>query len=260
MKNFILDDPFYFTLFLIILAFIIGILSKARNKDRCLKHFENYPVNIENIKGKIVAKGILKVRTTGFEIKFLKEKIINRQIIQATYLIYKYEFELLQSIFINLSELNEKNQSHRNKKFKIIKKPGLLRKIIRKSRNLFNSLKDSFIEIMNISINYFSSKNASFLQAHDQNIRNLNTELLESVGLSHDPILEDCIGKCIVFELLKGDQKLLLKGILYDYTKKFIEILDVDYANNETQKVDIIVPQKLAIIRGLCAEQTKHLQ
>ncbi len=258
MKNIFFNDPFYFTLLLIIAAIIIGVISKARNKDRCLKHFNNYLVTIENITAEIITKGILKIKSTGMEIKFphLVETATNIE--QATYLIYKYEFDKIQAIILPLEELNDKGVKLRNKKFRIIKSPGFFRRAIRKTRNLFNSLKDSFIEVMNISISYLSAQKVKSFQSHDKYVRSLNTELLESVGMSHDPLLEAYIGKCVVFEFLKESEKIILTGILYDYTKKFIEILDVKYqipGRIAPIAADLILPQKLTVIRGLCEQE-----
>ncbi len=255
MKDFLLNDPLYFTIILVISAVFVGVLSKARNKDRCLKHIKNYPVIIENIKQKIIAKGKLKVKSTGLEICLPEVSEPAQNIKQATYLLYKYEFEQIQAIIVPVVEIN--NSKNRVKKFNLLRHPGVYRKIIRKIRNIFNSLKDSFIEVMNIGISYLTAKKFVALQAHDKYVRNLNTELLESVGMSHDPLLENYLGKCVVVEFLKGTQKIYLKGILYDYTKKFIEILDVDYqlpASDERVKSDMILPQKYTIIRGLCGE------
>lgn len=258
MKNFLLDDPFYFTLLLIIAVFIVGVISKARNKDRCLKHFKNHLVSIENIRGKIITSGILKIKSTGIKIIFPKQKEIENKYKQSTYLIYKYEFDQLQSIIINLENLNERGKKIRNKKFSIIRKPGFFRKIIRNIRNIFNSLKESFIEVMNISLSYITTKQATVLKPHDQYVKNLNTELMESMGISHDPLIEKYIGKYVIFELLKGNEKIILKGILYDYTKKFIEILNIDYTLPEEERIikaDMILPQKFTIIRGLCEQE-----
>ncbi|MEA3452372.1 MAG: hypothetical protein U9Q83_10790, partial [Bacteroidota bacterium] len=118
MKDIFLNDPFYISLFLIVIVLIVGVTSKARNKDRCLKHFNNYLISIENINGKIFAKGILKVKSTGLEIIFPEITNLSETISQATYLLYKYEFEKIQTIILCLDNLNEKGLKHRNNKYK----------------------------------------------------------------------------------------------------------------------------------------------
>jgi hypothetical protein len=255
MKEFFLNDPFYLTILLIVSAVIVGVLSKARNKDRCLKHFKKHNILLETIKQQIVAEGVLKVKSTGLEIKLSKPQEPADGIRLATYLLYKYEFEQIQTIIADISAYSEKNIKLRNKKYKQLTHPGIYRRIIRKIRNIFNSLKDSFIEVMNIGLSYLTAKKYTALRAHDKYVRNLNTEILESMGMSHDPLLENYLGKCVVIEFLKGTQKVYLKGILYDYTKKFIEILNVDYFLSQAEKMikaDLILPQKHTIIRGLC--------
>lgn len=86
---------------------------------------------------------------------------------------------------------------------------------------MFNRLKDCFVEIMNLSISYLTTKKATVLKTHDKYVKSLNTELIKSMSISHDILIEKYIGKYVIFDFLKG--------ILYDYTKKIIEILNVDY-------------------------------
>lgn len=65
IKELFLNDPFYISLLSIIDIFIVGAISKARNKDICLKHFRNYFFSIENIKGKIITSVIFRLKSTG---------------------------------------------------------------------------------------------------------------------------------------------------------------------------------------------------
>ncbi|NJO91672.1 MAG: hypothetical protein HC831_23940 [Chloroflexia bacterium] len=57
--------------------------------------------------------------------------------------------------------------------------------------------------------------------------------------------------------MIKGENVTQYSGILKDYTAKYLEILDVQYAveNKETRLADIIVPQTLGIVRHLGEKQ-----
>ncbi|MBN2662963.1 MAG: hypothetical protein JXR68_04880 [Bacteroidales bacterium] len=242
------------TVILIIFAFIVGVITRRRSKDRCLNNFDKSPVTIEKVNGEIITKGILNVKTTGLEVNFPEIIKTLKGFNVSSYLIYKYEFPQIQAIIRPQDELSSKGQQKRNRKLRLTNRPSLFRKIIRKIRNIFNSLKDSFVEVMNISISYLTARKASPLLPHDKYVRSINSELLESVGLSHEPLLEPYIGHIVVFELIKNNEKIKLSGVLSDYTKDFIEFMDVMYqiAGEEApQKVDLIVPQKIAIIRHL---------
>ena len=142
---------------------------------------------------------------------------------------YEYEFPQIQAIIRPHEELSSKGQNKRQRMLRKVNRPTLFRVIVRKIRNLFNSLKDSFVEVMNISISYLSMRKNSVLVPHDKYVRSMNTELLESVGLSHEPLLEPYIGHRVVFEMIKSEEKIKLSGILSDYTKDFIVFMDVDY-------------------------------
>ena len=240
------------TVLLIIVAVILGIIARRRKKDRCLRDFKNSPVLVEKIDGTIIAKGVLSVKTTGLIINFPQIiKTANGHLISSS-LIYQYEYDLIQAIIRPHEELSDEGRKKRNKRLLKTYRPTLNRKIIRKIRNIFNSLKDSFLEIMNISMTYLTKQKSSILASQDKYVRNINTELLESVGMSHEPLIEQYIGHFVVFELLKNEKKIKLTGVLKDYTKDFIEIMNVKYIvadETEAQIVDLIVPQKLAVIR-----------
>lgn len=250
-------NSFTITIILIISAVVVGVIARRRSKDRCLNMFDKSPVTIEKINGQVITKGVLKVKTTGLEIKYPEPIHTSKGFLISSYLIYKYEFPQLQAIVRPHNELSSKGQQKRRRKLKITNRPSILRKLIRKIRNLFNSLKDSFIEVMNISISYLTTRKASPLLAHDKYVRSINSDLLESVGLSHEPLLEPYIGHVVVFELIKAEEKIKLSGILSDYTKDFIAFMDVTYKmkiDEEPVKVDMIVPQKIAIIRHLSSK------
>jgi len=245
------------TIILIISAVVLGVLARKRRKDKCLRSFDKSPVTIEKINGEILTKGVLNVKTTGLEIKFPEPIKTNSGFILSSYLIYKYEFPQIQAIIRPQDELSSRGQKIRSRRLRLTYRPSLFRKIVRKIRNLFNSLKDSFIEVMNISISYLTARKASPLMTHDKYVRSINSELLESVGLSHEPLLEPYIGHVVVFELIKADEKIKLSGILSDYTKDFIEFMNVMYqieGVDAPEKVDLIVPQKIAIIRHLSSK------
>ncbi len=245
-------DSLTITIILVLAAIIIGIISRKRSKDRCLLDFDKSPVTIEKIDGTVLAKGVLKVKTTGMIINFPKTIKTHSGFLISSYLLYKYEFDLIQAIIRPHEELSEKGLSKRNNKLRKTYRPSLFRKIIRKIRNLFNALKDSFLEIMNISLSYLTARKTALLTPHDKYVRKLNNNLLESVGMSHEPLIEPFIGHYVVFELIKSKEKIKLSGVLKDYTKDYIEITDVKYTmpeEKEPQMVDMIVPQKLAVIR-----------
>lgn len=245
-------DSLTITISLIIAAVLLGVIARRRKKDRCLRSFKSSPVTIEKIDGSILAKGILNVKTTGLIVNFPKTVRTSAGFPINSKLIYKYEYEFIQAVIRPHEELSSHGKQKRDKNFRKAYRPSLFRKIIRKIRNIFNSLKESFLEIMNISLTYFTARKASILTQHDKYVRTINSELLESVGMSHEPLLEPYIGHKVVFELIRADEKIKLQGILKDYTKEFIEIMNVSYSipeEAEPQMVDMIVPQKLAIIR-----------
>ncbi len=243
---------FNYTLLLIVVVAILGLLARRRKKDRCLRNFEDSPVTIEKIDGTLFTKGILNVKTTGLILNFPKIIYTTNKLRISSTLIYKYEFEFIQAIIRPYSELSLQGKKKRAHLLRKSSRPNLIRKSIRLVRNVFNLLKDSFLEIMNISVSYLTTKRATGLMAHDKYLKDINANLIESVGLSHEPLLEPYIGHKIVFELLKKDKKIKLQGILQDYTKEFIQVSNVMYhiaGKENPELVDMIIPQKLIVVR-----------
>jgi hypothetical protein len=92
------------------------------------------------------------------------------------------------------------------------------------------------------------------LTSQDKYVSQVKQEMMGSAGTSYEPLLERYIGRKVVLELIKGDNRFEYCGILKDYTAEFIEIMDVNYSGKEDQvsrKADLVVPRKYGLIRLL---------
>lgn len=248
-------DSFTITILVIILMSLIGAFTRKRKKDKCLRDFKNSPVTIERINGEIIAKGILNVETTGLELKYPKNIKGNSGSLESSYLLFKYEFPQIQAVIRYHDELSEKGKIARHRELKKTYKPSFFRKSVRKFQNIIKTLKDSLSEIVNTMFSQFKkTRTGAMFKTHDKYVKQINTDLLESVGSAYEPLLENYIGYKVVFEVIKEDKLFKFSGVLKDYTSDFIEIMDVDYKineNDEAKTADIIFPQKLAIVRHL---------
>lgn len=249
-------DSFTVTILVIIAAAFISAFSRRVKRDKCLYDFNNDPVSLEKITGKITAKGILKVENTGLE--FIYPTEINNtenNTVHATYIFYKYEFPQIQALIRFHDELSDEGKRAREKELKRTYKPSVTKRFRRKTQNIFKTISDSLTELANAMVAHFqkTGPSAAILKSQDKYLKQINQNLIESVGSSFDPILEKYIGHKIVFDHIKGEKVHQYSGILKNYTANYIEILDVLYEteDNEARKADIIVPQKIGIIRHL---------
>lgn len=255
-------DSLTITILVIILTALIGAFSNRVKRDKCLYDFNNDPVTLEKITGKVTTKGILRVESTGLEFIYPVEKVNpENDLVQTSYLFYKYEYPQIQALIRFQDELSDDGNKKRTKELKRVYKPSIFRRAKRRMQNIFKTISDSLKEVGNALVSHFQKggPGATILKSQDKYLKQINQNLVESVGAAYDRLLEKYIGHKIVFDLIKGETVQQYSGILKDYTANYIEILDVNYAveEQEPRLADIIVPQKLGIIRHLGEQKHK---
>ena len=251
-------DAFTLTIsFIIISTFLAGFLRRLR-KDKCLKDFQGDLVTLEKINGDIY-KGALSVENTGLEFVYTESKTNKLNYLESSFIFYKYEYPQIQAIIRYHSDMDENDKKLRAKELERTYHPKFFRRLGRKFQNVFKTIRDSLIEILNVSMSHLqkTSTMAASVKNANKYLKPVNTELVESVGSAFEPMLEKYIGRKVVFELFKGKNKYVFNGVLKEYTANYLEIMDVDYelsSNFPRQKADIIVPQKYTVIRHLGEE------
>lgn len=247
-------DSLSITILLIIITAILGAFTNRVKRDKCLYDFNNDPVTLEKITGQITAKGILRVESTGLEFIY-PEEIINPEnnLTHASYLFFKYEYPQIRALIRFREDLSENGQIKREKELKRVYQPSIFRRTKRKMLNFFKTVSDSLKEVGNVIVTHFQkgATAKSVFKSQDKYLKQINQNLVESVGVAYDKLLEKYIGHEVVFDLIKGDTVMQYSGILKDYTANYLEILDVEYAVKDEEKklADIVIPQKLGIIR-----------
>jgi len=243
------------TIIFIVLATAVGAFIRKRSRDKCVRDFEQNMVTLEEVSGKIVW-GKLRVENTGLEFVYLEKHKDEDGHEEASYILYKYEYPNIEAVIRFHDELSETNKKKREKELKRTYHPTILRRLNRKIRNVFKTLRDSVVEVINLLISQAKKATParSVLSSQDKYVSQMKQELVGSVGTSFEPLLERYIGNKVVLELIKGDKIFEYCGVLKEYTAEFVEIMDVNYKINEDQparKADVVVPRKLGVIRHL---------
>ncbi len=249
-------DSLTITILLIIVTAIVGAFTNRIKRDKCLYDFNNDPVTLEKITGQITAKGILKVESTGLEFIYTKETVNEQsKFVYASYLFYKYEYPQIRSLIRFRDELSESGKKKRAKELRRVYKPSVFRRTRRRIANVVKTLSDSLKEVGNALVAHFQkgASHSDIFKSQDKYLRQINDNLVESVGVAYDKLLERYIGHEVVFDMIKGDVVMQYSGILKDYTSNFIEILDVEYevAGQEKKLADLIIPQQFGVVRHL---------
>ena len=243
------------TIIFIVLATAVAAFVRRKSRDKCIRDFEQNMVTLEEMSGKIVW-GKLRVENTGLEFVYPEKHKDEDGHEEASYILYKYEYPNIEAVIRFHDELSETNKKKREKELKNTYHPTILRRLNRKIRNVFKTVRDSVVEIINLLISQAKKATParSVLSSQDKYVSQMKQELVGSVGTSFEPLLERYIGNKVVLELIKGDKIFEYCGVLKEYTAEFVEIMDVNYKIKEDQlarKADLVVPRKVGLIRHL---------
>ncbi len=250
-----MPNTFAITIIFIILATVVAAFVRRRSRDKCLKDFLHHLITLEEITGKIIW-GKLRVENTGLEFIYPTSHKDENEHGETSSILYKYEYSNIQALIRYHDELTEGAKKEREKELKRTYHPRVFRKHKRKIQNVFKTVKDSVMEVLNLLISQAkrTTPAGAVLTSQDKHVSQMQKELMGSVGTSFEPLLERYIGHKVVLELIKGDKIFKFTGVLKDYTAEFIELMDIDYIVKEGQparKADLVVPRKYGVIRHL---------
>jgi len=250
-----MPDTFAITIIFIVLATVVAAFVRRRSRDKCLKDFGQNMVTLEETGGKIIW-GKLRVENTGLEFVYPDKHTDKQGHDETSYILYKYEYPKIAALIRFHDQLSELSKKKREKKLRRTYHPTLLRRLKRKIQNVFKTVRDSVMEVLNMLISQAkrAAPAGAVLSSQDKYVSQMKQELMGSVGTSFEPLLERYIGNRVVVELVKGDKIFEYPGVLKEYTAEFIEIMDVDYKVKEDEparKADLVVPRKYGLVRHL---------
>ena len=249
------DSATAITILFIIFAAGIGAFVRKRSRDKCLRDFEQNMVTLEQTSGKRIW-GKLRVENTGLEFVYPEKHKDQEGHDETSYILYKYEYPDIAVVVRFHDELSEQNKRAREKELKRTYHPGFWRRLKRRILNIFRTVRDSVVEIVNLLISQAKKATPAgkVLTSQDKYVSQMKQELMATAGTSFEPLLERYIGHKVVLEMIKGDKMFEYCGVLKEYTAEFIEIMDVNYAAKlglPTRTADLVVPRKLGLIRHL---------
>ncbi len=250
-----MPDTFAITIIFIIIVTVIAAFVRGRSRDKCMKDFSGDLVTLEETSGKNIW-GRLRVENTGLELVYPNEHKDKDGHAETSYILYKNEYPNIQALIRYYDKLDQHGKKEREKELKKTYRPSAIRKLKRRTRNFFNTVRDSVMDGVNMLIGKakMTTPGRAILTSQDKYVSQLKQDLFSSVETAYEPLLERHIGRKVVFEMTKGDNIFEYSGILKDYTADFIEIMDVNYKTKEDQpprKADLVVLRKYGLIRHL---------
>lgn len=250
-----MDNSFAITIAFIAAATLVAAFIRRITKDKCLRDFRASCVNLLHTDGKKIW-GRLRIENTGLELIYQQKQKDAEGHEEASYILYKCEYPKIQFLIRFLDELSDQNKKLRQKKLAKTHHPRFPARAKRKTANIFRTIRDSIAEVVNLFISRVK-KTASVgatISSQDKYVTQMKQQLIGSVGTSYEPLLEPYIGHKVVLEMIKNDKITEYSGVLKDYTADFIEIMDVDYKDensNQPRKADMVVPRQYGLIRHL---------
>lgn len=249
-----MPDTFAVTILFIVACTVIGAFVKGRVKDRCLKDFCGCHVNLEKKGGKAVW-GKLRVENACLE--FLYDEAYldpTDKHLEKSYILYKNEYDGVLAFVRYIDDLDPAQAKGRKKSLERTSNPGWCLILLRKSRNVAGTIRDSLMEVVNLLMGRMKGATPAgkLLEGQDKYVSQMQQEGISAIGMSYEPILERYIGKKVVLAMTRGDKKEEYSGILKDYTAGFVEVLDVEYkrlADQAARKADIVVPRGVGTVR-----------
>ncbi len=253
-----MDSVVLWTLLAIFLTSMFGVLLSRRKKDICLKDFHGYMATAQLKNGKRVW-GRLQVETSGIEFCYAGN-YWDEDHIETSFIIFKEELGELFVLFRFLDEQAERSTKRRQRKLQKSYHPWPPRRLARKVRNLFNSIKDAVSEGVGTAVAQAKTSNRALqtMGAQQKYINKAQGDLLGFVASSYDPMLERHIGMMVVLEINtpKGIEEHV--GVFREYSQQYLEVMDVAYRDGDRERIcDMIVPRAHAFIRH-SAEEVKR--
>lgn len=238
-----INISFLSSFFIIVLLTIFITYLSGRSTNRCLKDFAKYPVTLITKNNAIW--GDFYPENSGFEIRY-KEPKFEKNFTELSYIFYKQEFGEISAIIREIVELDEKQKKKRNLDIQRTYKPSILRKTKRCLYNIVIIASDVIKEVFSIAMGKAFSKLPQVLPKQKTYTSKISELLVPTY--SYDGLLEKLIGKKVVLEIKKGDSYIEHPGIFKEYTKEFLEVLDVEYSYKIRVK---IFPEKNLSFKNL---------
>ena len=250
-----MDDTFAVTIVCIVLVTMVAAFIRRVQRDKCLKDFANNTITLEQKTSKITW-GRLNVENTGLEFVYTDVHKDTQGHDETTFLLYKNEFPTIQTMIRFHHQLSDNARRLRDIDLEQTYHPTSARRLCRKTLNVFKTIRDSVLEVINLLITQAKKATpaGAVLSQQDKYVSQMKQELVGSAGTSYEPLLEKYIGCKVVVEIAKADKILEYPGVLKEYTAEFLEVMDVNYKlddADEPAKADIIVPRANATVRHL---------
>ncbi|MEM6393725.1 MAG: hypothetical protein AAF797_13200 [Planctomycetota bacterium] len=237
----LLDNGLPLTILFIFLVAVIGLLLKARRKDKCLKLFNGDHATLLGRDG-ASTWGDARVYSQGLELTFDRPHTTRLGLTKASALFYPPVLEGAYALCRVEAGLSGQECARRRRQVRRSFRPGVIRRTLRSIRNLLNTLRDAFSQAMNAIIGALAKSRPgdSVLAKEQGGVTSIGQTLLGAAGNAYEPMLEAHIGRPVVLEIkreadaTKGAVGVFeVEGYLVDYSDKWVAVFNVEHEEAE---------------------------
>ncbi len=223
---------FLVSLFILILLTVFITYLSGKSTNRCFKDFSKYPVTVIT-KNKAIW-GDFYPESTGFYIRYKKPKK-EKNFKELSYLFYKQEFGDVLALIREVGELDDTQKEKREKEIRKIHNPTVIGRLKRYIYNVIIIAADVIKEALSITFGRALNKIPKSIPSQKGYASKISQLLVPSS--SYDGLLEKLIGKKVILEIKEGERYKEHPGIFKEYTKDFLEVLDVEYKYTMNVKI-----------------------
>lgn len=227
-----------FSMVLVTSLTILSTIMATLKRDKLLKSLAGHLVTIE-LKGNAGRyRGRLRVESEGVEV--VAERA-DEGPEKVSYLLRKDEYKNIHAFVHYHDFLTDREKEAREAEVDKVYHPSIGMRLRRRLRNIVNEMKRVATEAFTLVFGRF--KKQLSLDTGGEKKRDFGTDVEKSgqeiityaTEATYDALIDKLIGTRVVAWVNKD---LEYVGVLRDYTKDFIELLDVDYKNNWTITMD----------------------
>jgi len=228
---FSLDNAFWMSVLVIFLLTIISAFIRRRQRDRCLKLFDDYHSTLLSMKSPPLW-GDLCVTSDGIEIVFDAEYVSQRGLSKTSALVFTDDLADTLAVCRPIAGLNEQERRDREKQLRSSINPNMIRRFLRWLRNTVNTISDAITRTFTMLIGRVSRTGGMTTAIRDQqgDVTNLSKTVIGMAGNAYEPLLERHIGSPVVYRIVHagGGDPIELPGHLVEYSARYIAIFNTD--------------------------------
>lgn len=226
------DHRFIFSLIIVALLTIFSGVMAMLKRDKLLKSLAGQFITIEMRKdhNNQRYRGRLRVEAKGLEVL---AEMVNEGNEKVSYLMSKEEYKNIHALVRYHDFLTDREKEAREVELDMVYHPSIGMRLKRRARNIVNEMRRVATEAFTM---IFGKIKASLgaVEKHTTEMESTGKEAIEyATAASYDALIDRLIGTRVAI-WINNDSKFQYTGVLKDYTDGFIELMDVDYANDWT--------------------------